>query len=69
MTLAKQLGGIERALGRIEGAQESFHERAEAVEEAAIRLEKRTRSLENFRWYVAGMFAFGSALVGFIFLN
>jgi hypothetical protein len=65
--MQEQLSEIQRSLGRIEGANKAFIQRVETIEEDAVRLEKRVRSVEYWRWYLAGAIAFGAVLVGFVF--
>ena len=54
--------------GTLETYIDANQQRVEAVEEDADRLEKRVRSVERARWYLAGAIAFGGALLGFAFL-
>lgn len=69
--MSEQLDGIERAIGRMEGTLDT-HIKANnlwlgAIELRAGNLDKRVRSVEHWRWYLAGALAL-LGVVGFAFL-
>lgn len=64
-------GQIMRSLGRIEGKVDGLRASVERQRQDHEQLEGRTRSLENWRWYIIGLFSLSviSGLVGFVFFR
>ncbi len=64
-----QHGQIMRALGRIEGQVKAMRPTIARQRGDHEALEKRTRVLENWRWYLVCLFSLTmlGAVVGFVF--
>jgi len=61
-------GQIMRALGAIEGKVDALYPTIARQRQDHEVLEVRTRVLENWRWYLAGLFSlsFVGVIVGFV---
>ena len=68
--MVDQHGEIMRALGTIEGKLDGVSGSVVRQREDHENLEVRTRVLENWRWYLVGLFSLGTlgAVYGFVFL-
>jgi hypothetical protein len=61
-------GQIMRALGEIEGKVEGLYPTVARQRSDHEELEARTRKLENWKWYLAGLFSLTliGSIVGFV---
>lgn len=55
-----------QALGRLEGTMRAVEQKLDAYLEQGTELEKRVRSLENWRWMLLGGMAVVGALGGIV---
>ena len=69
MDNVEQHGPVMQALGEIKGELRSLHPTVARQRADHDKLEVRTRVLENWKWYVAGLFSLTLILsvAGFVF--
>jgi hypothetical protein len=68
MSIEQQHAQVMHALGEIKGELRSVHPTIARQRQDHERLEARTRVLENWKWYLAGLFSLTlvGSIVGFI---
>ncbi len=64
--MSDEHGQTMRALGLIEGKVDGLYPTINRLREDHEHLEVRTRTLENWRWYILGCIAVALLVVGFV---